>query len=90
MSRKREYETPEFANMVERLIRAYGKRVGAADEVDLARMVEIRQAFDDAIRDAVWRQREDGRSWAEIAAGLGTTRQAAQMRYGSRPQEHAS
>jgi hypothetical protein len=33
---------------------------------------------------AVTRARQDGQSWAAIAASLGTTRQAAQQRFGAR------
>lgn len=76
-------ETPEFGKMLTRMIAAYGRRVGDADEVDLADMVEVRKSFDVAIADAVARQRAAGKSWSEIGQGLGTTRQAAQMRYGS-------
>jgi predicted transcriptional regulator len=34
---------------------------------------------------AVIRARQNGRSWAEIAGRLGTTRQAAQQRFGNDP-----
>ena len=84
MSRRREYETPDYAAMLERMIVRYGDRVGDADEVDLAEMLRVRKVFDRAIIEAVRGQRErHGRSWADIARGLGTTRQAAQMRFGA-------
>lgn len=71
--------------MLRRMIRAYGRRVGEADDVDLAEMVELRAVLEEAIAAAVTRQRvEFGRSWADIARGLGTTRQAAHERYGPR------
>lgn len=76
-------ETPEYAAMLKRMIRAYGRRVADADDVDLAQMLELRAELETAISAAVAGQRErHGRSWAEIARGLGVTRQAAQMRYG--------
>lgn len=75
-------ETPEFAKMVNRMIRAYGRRVADADEVDLATMVELRDTVEAAIAEAVQGQRANGASWARIAAGVGGTRQAAQQRYG--------
>ena len=82
MSRRRERETPEYAAMLERMIRAYARRVADADEVDLARMVEVKRVMDQALADAVRGQREQlGRSWAEIARGLGTSRQAAYDRF---------
>lgn len=69
--------------MLSRMLRAYGRRVGGSDIEDLREMFELQQAFSDAVHDAVTRQRADlGRSWADIAAASGTTRQAAQMRYG--------
>lgn len=82
---KRTVETPEYARMLRRLIRSYARRVGEADDVDLAEMVDIKRELDEAVAEAVRRQRElYGRSWADIARGLGCTRQAAQERYGRR------
>ena len=76
-------ETPEFAAMVRRVIRAYGRRVVHGDEPDLAELVGLRDVIEESIAVAVHGQRAMyGRSWSEIAAGLGTTRQAAQQRYG--------
>jgi hypothetical protein len=75
-------ETPEFAGMVRRMIRAYGRRVAEADEVDLSTMVELRDQVEAAIAEAVAGQRKNGASWARIGAGLGITRQAAFQRYG--------
>lgn len=83
---KRERETPEYAAMLRRMLRAYARRVGDADDVDLAEMVELRDELEAAIRAAVWGQRRNhGASWADIGRGLGVTRQAAQMRYGEPP-----
>lgn len=82
MAAKRERETTEYAGMVRRIIRAHGRRVADADEIDLAELVAIRDTLEEAIATAVRGQRENhGRSWADVARGLGTTRQAAQMRY---------
>lgn len=78
-------ETPEYAQMIGRMIRAYGRRVGDADPEDLADMLALRDAFDEAVADAVHLQRSrHGRSWADIATATGTTRQAAQMRWGKK------
>lgn len=76
-------ETPEYADMMARLIRRYGVRAGGSDPVDLTRMLELRDLFDEAIRVAVRGQSEAGFSWREIAEGLGTTREAAWQRYRS-------
>lgn len=78
-------ETAEYAAMLKRMIRAYGRRVGDADEVDLATMLEVRAEMELAIAAAVQGQRDGlGRSWSEIARGLGTTRQAAHARFAAR------
>lgn len=78
-------ETPEYAQMMRRMIRAHGRRVADADPEDLADMVALREHLEEAIADAVAGMRPRF-SWAQIARGLGTTRQAAQMRYGSQSQ----
>ena len=93
MSRKTgPVETPEYGAMVRRMVRAYGKRVGNADDVDLSQMLALRDEVEAAITTAVTLQRDNwGRSWAEIGRGLGITRQAAQQRYGrAQSEEQAS
>ena len=75
-------ETPEYAAMLRRMIRAYGRRVADADEVDLTEMAHMRAELDQAIETAVAGQRARGQSWTEIANGLGTSRQYAHRRYG--------
>lgn len=80
--RKIERENDEFAGMLIRLLKAYGKRVGEADEVDLRDMVEVGKVFDEQLQAAVDRQRERGYSWAQIAEGLGVKRQTAWERFG--------
>lgn len=78
-------ETPEYAAMLRRMIRAYGRRVAEADEVDLAEMVELRQLLDEVIADTITDMRtKHDRSWSYIAQGLGTTKQAAQQWHGRR------
>ena len=77
------YETTDYAAMMRRMVSAYGRRVGDADPEDLAAMLELKAHLDAAIQDAVTLQRSThGRSWADIAKGAGTSRQAAQMRWG--------
>jgi hypothetical protein len=77
-------ETPEYRQMLSRMLRAYGRRVADADDVDLAQMVELRDELEAAIASAVAGQRDRGASWADIGRGLGTTRQSAQQRYATR------
>jgi cobalamin biosynthesis Mg chelatase CobN len=74
-------ETPEYRSMLTRMLRAYGRRVADADDVDLAQMIELRAELEAAIETAVHGQRANGASWADIGRGLGTTRQSAQQRY---------
>lgn len=78
-------ETPDYAKMLGRMIRAHARRVADGDEVDLADMLQLREVFDDAIRDAVWGMRDDGIAWSYIALGAGVSRQAAQQRWGPYP-----
>lgn len=73
-------ETPEYAGMLKRMIRAYAVRVAEADYVDLADMLEVRAELDAAIRVAV-REQAARTSWATVAQGLGVTREAAFQRY---------
>lgn len=81
----RQVETSEYGQMVKRMIRAYSRRVADGDEIELNELVAMREVVEQAIGDAVTGQREQhGRSWADVAKGLGVTRQAAQMRYATR------
>lgn len=75
-------ETVEYLGMVRRMIRAAGRRVGEADEVELRMLDELRADLDAAVRAAVDGQRDLGRSWAHVGGALGITRQSAQQRFG--------
>lgn len=75
-------ETVEYAAMLSRMIRSYGRRVAEADEVDLGDMARLSAELDAAMATAVRGMRERGVSWAYIGSGLGITRQAAQQRFG--------
>lgn len=78
-------ETMDYAAMMRRMVRTYGERVADGDPEDLADMLGVAKALDAAIAAAVRSMREDrGLSWAEVARGAGTTRQAAQQRWGRR------
>lgn len=75
-------ETPEYAAMLERMIKAYGRRVGDGDPVDLTRMAEVVEALEAATRVAVEGLRAAGFSWREVGESLGMSKQAAQQRFG--------
>lgn len=49
---------------------------------DIAELVEQRNEVDDGLAEAVRAARDAKRSWSEIAAMLGVSKQAAQQKYG--------
>ncbi|GAA5205886.1 hypothetical protein [Microbacterium kyungheense] len=78
---RRERETMEYLGFASRAIAAAGRRVGDADEFELAELVALRAVLEEAILTGIQGQRARGRSWAHIGDALGITRQAAQERY---------
>jgi len=80
---KEKVETAEYAAFGRRMLRAWARRVGDGDPDDLAELLETARALDALIREAVTEQRAVyGTSWAAIGRAAGTTRQAAQQRWG--------
>jgi hypothetical protein len=75
-------ENDQYARFVRRVMRAYARRVASGDVDALADMTGLVTELDEAITQAVIGLRDAGYSWAEIAARLGVTRQAAQQRWG--------
>lgn len=76
-------EMAEYAQMVGRMVRALGRRGADGDFSDLAEIVKVQQAADEALRVAVKGMRETQQySWAQIGEGLGIGRSAAQERFG--------
>lgn len=85
MTRKRRQsvtENSEFADFARRILRAYSRRIATGDVESLAHLVSLSTDIDEAIQQAVDGLRTVGYSWAEISKRLGTTRQAAQQRWG--------
>jgi hypothetical protein len=80
----RERETREYLQGMRRFMRGAMRRVGDADNIELADLMAAREEMDAMIALAVHGQRERGSSWADIAAATGVTRQAAQQRWGKR------
>jgi hypothetical protein len=81
----RQVETMEYLQtVVRRTIVAAGKRVADADEPELQELLALRATLDEAIAVAIDGQRKGPakRSWAQIAAATGTTRQGAFQRWG--------
>jgi hypothetical protein len=80
--RRNVVENDEYAAFVQRIIRAYARRVASGDVEALRDMVGMSGLLDDAISDAVTGLRAHGYSWTEIADRLGITRQAAHQKWG--------
>lgn len=83
---RRHTETAQFDAFVRRILRAYARRVAAGDIEALASLAALFAEVDAVTRLAVagLRQKPYEYSWSEIGDRLGTSRQAAQMRYGER------
>jgi hypothetical protein len=75
-------ENREFDAFARRVLRAYARRVADGDIEALPALRALESTVDTALQEAVTGLRQFGYSWAEIAARLGITRQAAQMRWG--------
>lgn len=81
-------ENGEFAAFTRRVLRAMARRAGGDVEL-LPELQRMRDTIDEAMTAAVAACRAEGYSWGEIAQRLGTSRQAAQQRYG-RPEPRSS
>ena len=77
-----EVENPDYAAFATRIIRTHGRRIADGDIDSLPDLLRLTAELDTATQHAVTGLRAFGYSWAEIAARLGTTRQAAQQRWG--------
>jgi hypothetical protein len=86
---KRVVENPEYISFARRILRAYGRRVASGDVEALSALALFPSDVEAVTRQAVRGLREFGYSWSEIAARLGASRQAAQMRYGDRTERSA-
>lgn len=75
-------ENDEYHAFARRILAAYSRRVATGDVEALALLVSLGNDVETATRTAVIGLREYGYSWAEIAARLGVTKQAAQQRWG--------
>ena len=78
-------EHAEYAAMMRRMLRSWAKRLADADVEDLAMLAAFTRDVSDAQRNAVSGWRAQGRSWREIGEAFGTTRQAAEQRFGHWP-----
>lgn len=80
MGRRRgEMEPRDYAGMMRRMLRAYGRSVH--DPADLSALVALRTQVDEATAVAVANMRALGFSDAEIGEGLGIKRQSVRERW---------
>jgi hypothetical protein len=88
---RREVENAQFDAFVRRILRAYARRVANGDVEALRSLAALSSEVDAVTRFAVasLRQKPYSYSWSEIGDRLGTSRQAAQMRYGDRTERGA-
>jgi hypothetical protein len=82
--RRGQVENPDYAAFATRIIRAHARRIASGDVDGLADLLRLANELDTATQTAVTGLRQFGYSWTEIATRLGTTRQAAQQRWGTR------
>jgi hypothetical protein len=85
--RVRRGDAGDYLGFLHRVLRAYSGRVLEGDVDDLTQLITLRSEVDRLIADTVTRLRRQpyGLTWTQIAAATGTTRQAAQQRYGRMP-----
>jgi DNA-directed RNA polymerase specialized sigma24 family protein len=81
-------ENDAYAGFAARVVRAYARRVADGDVEALPAMLALSAELDAAIGHAVLGLRGFGYSWAEIAARLGITRQAAHQRWANTAPAH--
>ncbi|MDQ3577186.1 MAG: hypothetical protein M3443_06210 [Actinomycetota bacterium] len=77
-------ENHDYAAFARRVVTAHGRRIADGDVEGLAALLTLANDLDQVITDAVHGLRAFGYSWAEIAARIGITRQAAQQRWGDK------
>lgn len=89
-SRRERPESPELASAARRFARALAGRAAEGDDIALEQLVEVRDAVDAALGDAARAMHGFGYSWTEIGDRLGTSRQNARQRFGTRLGEEVS
>jgi len=85
---KREKDIIEYAAMMRRLIRAYGRRLELEDAERLGVLMSLQDELAETINHVARKLHEDGFSWGEIGRQLGITRQAAYQRWGKRQDDY--
>ena len=78
--RKRATTTDQYATMLTRMMRAYGKRIAEEPAAALAHLREIETALTDATNLGIFLATQSGQSPTDIADVLGISRQAIYKR----------
>lgn len=80
---QRRHEAPELASAARRMMRALAVRACEGDTEAIEQLAQLQADLDAALGSAVAGARSRvGYSWADVASMVGTTRQAAQQRFG--------
>jgi len=80
----RAIDTNAYLRMTARIVSGAGRRVADADPEELAQLLQLRDAVDQAVLQAVSGLRQSGATWQDIGDAIGVTRQAAIMRWAKR------
>jgi len=86
---KRDRDNFEYDAFTRRILRAYAHRVASGDIEALRCMATLSAELDAMLRLAVAGLRAATYTWDAIGEALGVSRQAAQMRYGDKPDRGA-
>ena len=78
---RRSIDTDQYIRMTARIVAGAGRRVADADPEELRQLLALRDAVDQAVLAAVTGLRHSGATWQDIGDAIGTTRQAALMRW---------
>ncbi len=79
-------ETMEYADMLERMLDAYVKRVGDGDPEDLARMIKLHERFGGQVGEATRLIRSQlGYSWGDLAKACDRHRSTLHARFAKAP-----
>jgi len=80
---KRVVENDEYADFLRRALAAYTRRVGQGDIDAITSFNALVAEAAEQLAEAVFLLRVRGYSWTDVGTRLGTSRQAAQQRWGS-------
>jgi hypothetical protein len=81
--RRRHVENDQYADFLRRALSGYTRRIGQGDIDAIASFNALVAEAAERLAEAVFLLRVRGYSWTDISIRLGTTRQAAQQRWGT-------